>query len=65
MNMKPTSDRPRPGAPAAAPAAATAHPKKVYRRPGIVRWGTLLEMTKANGDSGKPDGGRRPYRRTR
>lgn len=65
MSMKPTSDRPHPGAEAAAPAAATARPKKVYRRPGIVRWGNLLEMTQATGTQGNRDGGRRPYQRTR
>ena len=65
MNMKPMSDRPRPGAPAESPALPTTQLKRPYRCPGIVRWGTLQEMTRAIGDSGKPDGGRKPYRRTR
>ena len=64
MNMKPMSDRPRPGTPAESPPAAT-QTKKPYHCPGLVRWGTLQEMTRAVGDAGNPDGGRRPYRRTR
>ena len=65
MSMKPKSDRPHPGAPAESPTPAPARAKKPYRLPGIVRWGTLQEMTRAVGDAGSPDGGRRPYRRTR
>ncbi len=65
MSMKPTSDRPRPGAPAVSPPAGAGRQKKTYTAPGIVRWGTLQEMTRAVGDAGSPDGGRRPYRRTR
>lgn len=46
-------------------AKARAGSKKPYKTPSIVRWGTLLEMTQANGGTGRPDGGRKPYRRTR
>jgi hypothetical protein len=51
------NDAPRP---AAAPGA-----RKSYMPPTLVRWGSLLEMTQANGNQGNKDGGRKPYQRTR
>lgn len=39
--------------------------RKPYRAPDLVRWGTLAEMTQAVGASGRNDGGRKPYRKTR
>ena len=44
-----------------APAAA----KKPYEAPVLSDWGTLEELTLANGNSGKNDGGRPPHSRTR
>ncbi|CAN5738081.1 hypothetical protein BH11PSE3_BH11PSE3_25070 [soil metagenome] len=44
---------------------ADVKPKKPYRSPTLLRWGTLAEMTGAVGSRGNKDGGRKPYRRTR
>lgn len=39
--------------------------KKPYAAPVLNDWGTLEELTLARGNSGKNDGGRPPYSRTR
>lgn len=39
--------------------------KKLYEAPVLHDWGTLEELTLARGNSGKNDGGRPPYSRTR
>lgn len=52
-----------PQAPAGPDLAARA--RKTYKSPSLVRWGTLSELTEANGGQGRKDGGRKPYRKTR
>jgi hypothetical protein len=48
-----------------APSQEPPRRRKPYKAPHIVRWGTLIEMTRALGPSGNPDGGRKPYQHTR
>jgi hypothetical protein len=44
---------------------APATAKKPYEAPVLNDWGTLEELTLANGNKGKSDGGRPPHSRTR
>lgn len=46
-------------------AASPVGKKRPYSPPVLQDWGTLEDLTQANGNSGKSDGGRPPYRRTR
>jgi hypothetical protein len=67
VKMKPPSKKHESTRPEELQTAAPVPPraKKRYVSPQVVRWGSLLELTGAVGDKGGPDGGRRPYRRTR
>lgn len=39
--------------------------KRPYSPPVLLEWGSLDDLTQANGNSGNRDGGRRPFTRTR
>jgi hypothetical protein len=43
----------------------TTAPKKVYRTPSVVIWGTLREITQSIGNHGSKDGGHGRNHRTR
>ena len=52
--------------PAEGPAVSdTAGDRKPYRKPEIVTWGTLRDLTQAVGNSGSKDGGHGRNHRTR
>lgn len=67
VTRKPTSSEPITAGPrnAAPQTSAVPRARKTYKPPTLARWGTLLEMTRATGNQGNKDGGRRPYQRTR
>lgn len=39
--------------------------KKPYRPPVLQSWGSFEDLTQANGNKGKSDGGHRPFSKTR
>jgi hypothetical protein len=45
-------------------AAKTAATKKLYERPVLLRWGTFSDLTRAVGQRGASDGGKKQAPRT-
>jgi hypothetical protein len=35
--------------------------KKSYKAPVLIEWGSLMDLTQSNGQSGHPDGGHNRY----